>query len=414
MRSCQNKDVPKNKFRRLSAPDKEILKRVAGQYVVLDRKPFESVNDVGFQNIVSIHSALSMRYVAADVANIGDVMIPGRKVTTGGLTAMRNRTLAKIKNELHVAINNQHTISVSLDIWSDRFAKKSYLGLLVHFVDPEFPNQIKVRHVAHRLLSNTQHVAIREEINAVLLDCLQLTEDQRVSCIHFVSDRGSNITTACKPPFANKRTNCAAHMIQNIVQQMIKIESGQPHQIYLACKKLVSHFRKSTITHNELATTLKGATDTRWSSLFVSIRSICDNFVAIRNSLENANNLNLLNEIELADLEAMADFLKPLRDITDQVQREIYPTLHKVLAHFGTIIDHLEVMADEVPLVKAMKESCLLYAKEIYGELRRSHAHQIATFLFPPKKDLYDFTDIQVSGIHEMVCGLVIWIAITK
>lgn len=404
VRFCQNNDKPTNKFRRMSAPDKEILKRVAGQYVALDKKPLESLNNEGFQSILSIHSAIHMRYVAASVAEIGDVMIPSRRVTAEGLAAMRNKTLAIIKDELHAAINNQHTISVSLDIWSDRFAKRSYLGLLAHFVHPDFPNEIKVRHIAHRHLLNTQHATIREKIDEVLLECLQLTEDQRVNCVNFVSDRGSNIMKACEPPFANRRANCAAHMIQNIVQQMIKIGSGQPHNILVACNKLVSHYRRSTIAHTELATTLKLTTDTRWSSLFVSIRSICENFVAIRNSLEHERNLNMLNEIQLADLEAMMGFLKPLRDITDQVQREIYPTLHKVLAHFGTIIDDLDI-GDDVPVVRAMKQSCSLYAREIYADLRRSHVHQMATFLFPPKKDLYDFTAVQITGIHEMVCS---------
>lgn len=101
------------------------------------------------------------------------------------------------------------------------------------------------------------------------------------SNVVFVTDRGSNIVAALRH---DVRLNCAAHLVNNVLETMFKestLQTSPPllHvQLLLhSCRDLVGYFKRSAIME-KLDTALDQCVATRWNSHLAMLVSVDRNF----------------------------------------------------------------------------------------------------------------------------------------
>lgn len=68
-------------------------------------------------------------------ANITDI-VPSRSAIAREITRQANEIRERLSVELRDAANNG-CLSISPDLWSDKFKQNSYLGLTAHYVDDD-------------------------------------------------------------------------------------------------------------------------------------------------------------------------------------------------------------------------------------------------------------------------------------
>lgn len=88
------------------------------------------------------------------------------------------------------------------------------------------------------------------------------------------------------------------------------------------------------------------------------ICSVIRHFDKISEILRSSRSrLDDLNAISLEELQILAEFLKPFKTSTDEIEATQRPTLHKVIPNFLVISEHLED--------KPSDPACILEIKEI-------------------------------------------------
>lgn len=127
--------------------------------------------------------------------------------------------------------------SITLDCWTDDHKKMSYLGITAHFIKENANgNELELhdRVICTRALDPTiskDNVYIKSEILKILHEFKIFNQK---SNIVFVTDRGRNIVLALKE---EERLNCMAHLFNNVVSQVLKLEDVM--EILDPLKKLV-------------------------------------------------------------------------------------------------------------------------------------------------------------------------------
>lgn len=99
-----------------------------------------------------------------------------------------------------------------------------------------------------------------------------LNEAEVKEQVLFVSDRGSNF----KYGLINngfKRLTCYAHIIHNLVCEMLKNETVREH--LKLCITLCNYFKNSGL-NAQMSKSLKAFVPTRWNSIFLMLNSIIE------------------------------------------------------------------------------------------------------------------------------------------
>lgn len=188
--------------------------------------------------------------------------------------------------------------ALSVDNWMDKTKKNTFFGMTVHFVE-ETANGL----VLHDRILCTRdlHVDTKDGdyIRSKLLEYLEsYSLDSLINQFVFVSDRGSNIKKALEP---YKSIHCFAHMVNNLVNHMLK-----DHDVTMsAVKSLVKYF-KVTGTNSILDETLKSYVKTRWNSTYYMLKSVIANWDQINAILREKGGLMRLANINVDDLKVDA------------------------------------------------------------------------------------------------------------
>lgn len=127
--------------------------------------------------------------------------------------------------------------SITLDIWSSR-ANRSYLGLLLHYVDDTFTYSTKCLVLRE---FPKQHTGV--EVWRLIRQVADFYDLSLPVIVAGVSDSGSNMVSAmANAPFPHER--CAAHQIQRIIITSINT-LPQLVDMLKKVKKLIRFFNKS-------------------------------------------------------------------------------------------------------------------------------------------------------------------------
>ena len=218
---------------------------------------------------------------------------------------------------------------VTTDLWTSEHQQRAYASLTVHFVDEGFTFQSKCL----QTMEVTQdHTA--ESLKEVLTDMLSSWKiSSKVNGA--VTDNASNIVNTFRL-LGIQHFPCIAHTLQLAIQKGLDLTRVQ--RVLGRCKKLVSHFKKSTketYKLREKQSMLKLPKHaliqdcvTRWGSTLSMLERLMEQQAAIAAVLMEGRVRHLMPEgDDWVLIESLVSILKPFQLATEMMGGSKYPTL---------------------------------------------------------------------------------------
>lgn len=142
-----------------------------------------------------------------------------------------------------------------------------------------------------------------------------------INNVIFVTDRGGEITRkiiAALLDYAD-RLNCAAHLLKNIVDEMLsKIDATNPvYNLLENCRRLVKFVKQSNIQFR-LPNGLKSEVLSRWNATLFMMESIqkAQETNVLFEFLSSKNKTDLLTDIDIELLDEVMEMLDPFLGAT--------------------------------------------------------------------------------------------------
>lgn len=207
----------------------------------------------------------------------------------------------------------------------------------------------------------------------------------------FVSDRGGEIIAALND-YA-ERLNCAAHLLKNIVDEMLhKIGDENPVKILLEnCRRLVTYVKRSNVQYR-LPSGLKAEVLSRWNATLYMMESVkkAQETEDLFEYLSSKGKSHLLTDIDNNLLDEVMELLDPFLEATLQFEARKKPTIHLVALHRIELEEHLTTTQDDSSAIRDMKHFGLAYLREKW---EMDNIHKKAVFFHPKLKKLSMFAD---------------------
>ena len=199
-----------------SAKHKQLVDAI-GDFICRGLQPLSAVDDPSFRHLLEI---VEPRF---KLPHFTDTVIPAKYFSTRAI----------IENQL-AAVDN---CVVTTDLWTSLHQQRAYISLTAHFVDTNFKHHSRC----------LQTLEIPQDHDATLLkDVLSLMfHDWKIAgkLCGGITDNASNMVNAFRL-LAIDHFPCVAHTLQLSIGRGVNVTRVQ--RVLGHCKKLVTHFRKST------------------------------------------------------------------------------------------------------------------------------------------------------------------------
>ena len=319
----------------------------------------------------------------------------------------------KVKNKIKkiVRLNAKALLALTTDMWDDR-KQNSYCSLTAHFIGTDF-KLVRVT-PAIKYFGNARHKseniaeALREEIESVKAGADVPTV--------LVSDSTANMVKMREllkeADIINEELGCANHTAQNAIKDTMKETEGMKVTLTKS-KRLVKHFRKSSLATNRLKTAcaktghkykkIKTCIEIRWNSEYDCLERMlyhqeCIEEMDRNKQLEKVSD-SVLSRAEWRLVEAAVDILKPVKITTKILESEMEPTMNRLAECLFEMDEMLKEKIKDVGTPKKSKD----FAKNLQKNLK-------ARF---PNYGLCDsvvayanFLDPHLKGIHVEQVGM--------
>lgn len=297
------------------------------------------------------------------------------------------------------ALNFAGGFSCTSDLWIDNFKRKSYLCITAHLNLFQNEKIVPKMYLINMNAMNDEPkngTAIFTEMTKIFQK-FGLTTDEIIDKITFITDRGGNMRTGLTDCV---RLNCYAHIINNIVQKMCKLDDVDG--LITKAASLVRYMKITGLNNNEqLVSSLKSYCETRFNTVVDMFESIERNYYGILNLLQEkqqkTKQTNLLPKITCLDngqLKLIIDFLKIFKEITTDIEGDQYITIIKVWPAYLKIVKHLLRKENDSYIVSEMKNIGRQYIEQKKKDIEPDMIHKVAVFLHPAFKNL-GFADSQ-------------------
>ena len=290
---------------------KQLLDATTG-FITQSLQPLSIVDEPSFRYLLMVAEP---RFKLPHRTHFTDKIIPGKYETVR----------AAIQKQLE---QTSHCV-VTTDLWTSGHQQRAYAALTVHFVDGEFKFQSKCL----QTMEVTQdHTA--ESLKEVLTDMLCSWKIDSKVC-GAVTDNASNMVNTFRL-LGIQHFPCIAHTLQLAIQRGLEVPRVQ--RVLGRCKKLVSHFKKSTketYKLREKQSMLKLPTHaliqdcvTRWGSTLSMLERLMEQQAAIAAVLVEGRVRHLMPEgDDWLLIESLVSILKPFQLATEMMGGSKYPTL---------------------------------------------------------------------------------------
>ncbi|CAF3943160.1 unnamed protein product [Rotaria sp. Silwood1] len=315
-----------------------------------------TLSNYSFGQISNHGSGIKMKDANLKINNF----IPSRYTISRNIHSIAEQTRAKFKELLLEPLKND-AVTLSPDLWTDRFKQISYLGITATLIN----SLHKYQTITLCCTEFTENEKTANNIEKMLKNCLSVYGITNLADVNWVCDRGANILKCFKQnniepikcyahrlngllsyTFINKDADveCEEELLttlMNVIDQIFEesIERQRLLETINSCKILVKYAKKAglieIIKHQAdknggSGTSLKQQAASRWLSLYNCLESILDNYEAITIVLKEKNKLNLVQIISKLVVTQLLILLLPLRCATRDIQNDQHPTLYLV------------------------------------------------------------------------------------
>lgn len=430
---------------KISNKHTEMLKNAAVQFVCDDLRPYHAIEGRGLFSLISATMELGKQYPNITPNDLKS-LLPARNTVQRAVTSKSEDAKNMIKTKLHEAYKLAGGFACTADLWSDSYRQNNYLGITAH-INLMDRNQIisqsfVISHMEVEEDSKTAEVVATHLFN-VLMD-YGFTRQQFQNDIDFVTDRGPNF----KAIRSIRRANCFAHMINNTVQAFCN--DGSLKTMLKDAKSLVKYMKRTgmkwTINFPFIVSSdfllftaiffqisglnfkhklaLKSYCSTRWSTVYIMLKSIIDGYQTIYNLLErrqlsgNRAHENCIDRIEClrkSTLRKVVDILRPFKEWTDCIEGDLDATIHHVWPTFIKMQYHLEKSShvnydddDDFQLIERMKTLGRDYISKNIADISPTIEQKIAVVLNPKMRKMKRMDSNEREEVYrkiEMLIG---------
>lgn len=380
------------KEKEISFADRRAVLESFVDFVTLDLRPYNTVNGDGmirllqtFMRLGSIHGCLDQKAIQR--------VLPSVPTISRHIESMANEIKTALRDELKAALLNERNMSITVDLWQDKYKRISYLGMTSHYYI-EINNAIMLQDKI--ICMQPLEPGLVKDANFIRRKIRNKLEDLKINDsfdkITFITDRGSNIRKALNDV---QRLNCFSHFLNNIVKAACKIDVVK--SVIDNCKSLVRYF-KITGLNNRLPTALISGCETRFNYIHFTFKSILCNWNKIDEILRGLNEIGRLQCIVYSELEAINDYLAIFVEWTKLASASKKSSLYTVWIGIHAILQHTGISESDHPIVSLMKVKAFNYIK---GKFVLTKLHRFATFLHPSYKSLKFASLEQVRQTHR-------------
>ena len=150
----------------------------------------------------------------------------------------------------------------------------------------------------------------------------------------------------------------------------------------------------------QLSKTLLQMVDTRFSSVYLSLKSIQDIYAELQEKLEACGEGERVDKVPPDTLAFLVDYLKPFWDAQRELEGDKYPTLHRVCLWTDDLKAHCQPNALDNPQQAFVRAR---HAQWLAKKIQREDLHLAATFLWPNYNQLRMLDRSERERVHEYV-----------
>ncbi|XP_078017006.1 E3 SUMO-protein ligase ZBED1-like [Epinephelus lanceolatus] len=307
------------------------------------------------------------------------------------LPGLYDECRAKVEEEIHTVMY----YATTTDMWSSR-TTHPYMALTIHFVDKDWNLRSRCLQTSYFPDDHMAEMLARGLREA--LESWGLHED-RLVCV--TTDNATNNILALQLNDWT-RLQCFGHRLHLAIGRSVKLP--QVERAVGVCRKIVAAFSNSWKRRWELAKAqaeqkpplpphqLITETPTKWGSMQEMVERIIEQEKAISHILRADKKARHLVPTwqDMDMLESMNKVLSPLKEFTDALSGEHYPSvsyLKPVLHLFNNQI--LKHQDDDTPLTTTIKESILTYLNEKCDDQTTEELLDMASLVDPRFKTTY-------------------------
>ena len=309
-----------------------------------DIRAFEEVAGGGFQQLAQRLIKVGATYGLLDASKV----LPHPTTisrTTGIVAEERRQKLVQEIRDVSSSIN----IGMTTDMWTDDYKKTSYLTITCHYVTPDFVLKSHVLTTAKFPDDEVKSGAnIRREI---VRELTSIGFDPSImSKVVWVTDQGSNMISALR---GYNRLDCMDHVYNTVMRHALDVNQlgdvvPEVSDTLRAVKEVV-RFLKSSGMASRLSHTVKQMVDTRFSTQFLTLRSIKAVYPELQQMLEERDELHRLDGINEDIVDFMVDFLQDFCEAQTELEGDLYPTLNLVALWYKGLLNHCQPDPMDLP-----------------------------------------------------------------
>lgn len=377
-----------------TAAIKKITTQKMVQFCAQDIRPFEIVAGKGFK-LVAQHF-LSMGAACGDM-DVSDIL-PHPTTISRNVQKIKRRKMETILPTIQKAMELEEC-SATTDMWTENRKKNHYSTMTVHYFDKHFSLKRSILFTSLFKAKKKTGVNIRKELKRRFRN--MGLDPQLLLKIDVVTDKGSNIVKALKPPYT--RQNCRCHLLNTVLKNTFESDKVPliMYKTIRLCKKIVRHLKQSG-KMNQLSKCVIQDCGTRWNYKLDMVKSVVDLYQEIQPLLSVSNREKWQIDIELA--EELILFLTPFKEACKSMEGDTYVTSNKILLWWAEISEHLSENNFARPAVK----KTVRIARKIFDrKYTIDMSNKIACFLDPRYRTLKMLTDNDRETVFTEVKRLI-------
>lgn len=152
----------------------------------------------------------------------------------------------------------------------------------------------------------------------------------------------------------------------------------------------------------QLSKTILQMVDTRFSTVYMTLKSISDIYAELQDKLEARGEGDRMENITPDTLGMLVSFLKPFYDAQRELEGDKYPTLHLALLWVERLRNHCQQNANDTVQLAAVRQRHAHWLEEKMAK-SITDLHKAATFLWPKFNQLRMLPADQRINVQQYV-----------
>lgn len=371
------------------------------EFCCRDIRPFYVVSGQGFERLAQELINVGATYGRVSAQSI----LPHHSTVSKACIEKADERREVLAQTLKDALKNGD-VAMSTDMWTDDYRKTSYIAITCHFITDDYNLVGKTLTTAlFPVVDAKTGKNIRREIVGLLVNKFGL-DPSSLNRIVWVTDEGSNIIKALEP---YRRLSCLDHLINTVLRHGLHADGLSENapdigETISAAKGLVRYLKQSGLVA-QLSKTVLQMGETRFSTVYLTLKSVQDIYSELREKLENRGEVERIENIAPDLLSFLVTFLEPFYNAQRELEGDKYTTINLVCLWLERLKRHCQPSPTDSPQQAFVRQR---HAEFIVQKIKVNMLHKVALFLWPKFNKLRMMSPAEIAEVHAHVRTLLL------